>query len=126
MADDFDPQIADVTDQAHELAGRPFNLGSPKQLQEILFVERDLPKTKKIKTGHTTDAESLHTLFAQTEDPLLECLLIWRDKSKLRQTVAGLIPMADSRSRIHTTYNQTSPRPGGCRAPTRTCRKWPP
>jgi len=107
LRDGFDAQIADVTREAHHLAGREFNLGSPKQLQEILFAERGLPKTKKIKTGYTTDAEALSTLYAKTGDPLLECLLVWRDKSKLRQTVAGLIPLADANSRIHTTYSQT-------------------
>ena len=105
--DSFDSQIAEVTQEAHNLAGREFNLGSPKQLQEILFAERGLPKTKRIKTGYTTDADALATLYAKTEDPLLECLLIWRDKSKLRQTVAGLIPLADADRRIHTTYSQT-------------------
>ncbi|HRY08875.1 MAG: DNA polymerase I [Actinobacteria bacterium] len=107
LRDAFDSQIAEVTAEAHTLAGREFNLGSPKQLQEILFAERGLPKTKRIKTGYTTDAEALSTLYAKTQDPLLECLLIWRDKSKLRQTVAGLIPLVDSAGRIHTTYSQT-------------------
>jgi DNA polymerase-1 len=106
LRDTFDTQIAQVTQEAHSLAGREFNLGSPKQLQEILFTERGLPKTKRIKTGYTTDADALASLFAKTEDPLLECLLVWRDKSKLRQTVAGLIPLADEHSRIHTTYSQ--------------------
>jgi DNA polymerase-1 len=106
LRDTFDTQISQVTQEAHSLAGREFNLGSPKQLQEILFAERGLPKTKRIKTGYTTDADALATLFAKTEDPLLECLLVWRDKSKLRQTVAGLIPLADQNSRIHTTYSQ--------------------
>jgi DNA polymerase-1 len=107
LQDAFDRQIAAVTEEAHGLAGREFNLGSPKQLQEILFVERALPKTKRIKTGYTTDAEALASLYARTRDPLLECLLVWRDKSKLRQTVAGLIPLADAAGRIHTTYSQT-------------------
>ena len=107
LQDDFDSQIAAITAEAHKLAGREFNLGSPKQLQEILFEDRGLPKTKKIKTGYTTDAEALNTLYAKTQDPLLECILAWRDKSKLRQTVAGLIPLADKDSRIHTTYSQT-------------------
>jgi DNA polymerase-1 len=106
LRDGFDAQIAQITAEAHSLAGREFNLGSPKQLQEILFTERGLPKTKKIKTGYTTDADALSSLFARTQDPLLECLLLWRDKSKLRQTVAGLIPLADADSRIHTTYSQ--------------------
>lgn len=103
----FAAEVADAEAEAHELAGRPFNLGSPKQLQEILFVERGLPKTKRIKTGYTTDADALQTLFAKTGDPLLESLLRWRDVSRLRQTVAGLIPLADAGSRIHTTFNQT-------------------
>ena len=92
--------------QAHELAGRPFNLGSPKQLQEILFGERGLPTTKKIKTGYTTDADALASLFAQTQDPLLEELLRWRDVSKLRQTVTGLLGSVSADGRIHTTFNQ--------------------
>lgn len=91
---------------AHGLAGREFNLGSPKQLQEILFIERGLPKTKRIKTGYTTDAEALQGLFAKTEDPLLEAILRWRDWSRLRQTVDGLIPLVDQQGRIHTTFNQ--------------------
>ena len=94
-------------ESAHALVGRPFNLGSPKQLQEILFVEKNLPKTKKIKTGYTTDAEALQGLFAQTRDPLLAAILEWRERSKLRQTVEGLIPLADKAGRIHTTFHQT-------------------
>ncbi len=89
------------------IVGREFNFGSPKQLQEVLFVERGLPKTKKIKTGYTTDAEALQQLFSSTGDPLLEQILAWREDSKLRQTVESLIPLADSESRIHTTFKQT-------------------
>ena len=107
LEDNFMDQVRAAESEAHALAGREFNLGSPKQLQEILFVERGLPKTKKIKTGYTTDADALQTLFAKTSDPLLEWLLRWRDVSRLRQTVAGLIPLADTQSRIHTTFNQT-------------------
>jgi DNA polymerase I len=106
LSDEFGADMRASEEQAHALVGRPFNLGSPKQLQEILFGERNLPKTKKIKTGYTTDAESLQVLYAQTEDPLLEQLLAWRDRSKLRQTVDGLIPLADAEGRIHTTFNQ--------------------
>jgi DNA polymerase-1 len=91
---------------AHELAGRPFNLGSPKQLQEILFGERGLPTTKKIKTGYTTDADALQDLYVRTGDPLLEQLLRWRDVSKLRQTVTGLLSSVSDDGRIHTTFNQ--------------------
>jgi len=94
--------------QAHALVGHPFNLGSPKQLQEVLFTERGLPKTKKIKTGYTTDAEALSALYATTGDPLLEQLLMYRDRMKLRQTVDGLIPLVDEMSRVHTTFHQTA------------------
>lgn len=89
------------------VAGRSFNLGSPKQLQELLFVDRGLPKTKKTKTGYTTDAEALMSLFERTADPLLQHLLTWREVSKLRQTVSGLIPQIDANGRIHTTFQQT-------------------
>ncbi len=108
LSDEFGVDMRTAEQQAHELVGRPFNLGSPKQLQEILFGERNLPKTKKIKTGYTTDAEALQQLFAQTADPLLEQLLAWRDRSRLKQTVDGLIPLADSAHRVHTTYVQTA------------------
>lgn len=107
LEQNFLDQVRAAESEAHALAGREFNLGSPKQLQEVLFVERGLPKTKKIKTGYTTDADALQTLFAKTADPLLEWLLRWRDVSRLRQTVSGLIPLADKDSRIHTTFNQT-------------------
>jgi len=107
LSAEFAADMKQSEDTAFELVGRPFNLGSPKQLQEILFVDRGLPKTKKIKTGFTTDAEALQGLFAQTNDPLLAALLEWRERSKLRQTVEGLIPLADSEARIHTTFHQT-------------------
>ncbi len=106
LEEEFGDSMRGAETTAHELAGRPFNLGSPKQLQEILFGERGLPTTKKIKTGYTTDADALQTLFAQTEDPLLEQLLRWRDVSKLRQTVTGLLAAVQDDGRIHTTFNQ--------------------
>jgi len=103
----FADRMAAAESDAHLIAGRAFNLGSPKQLQVVLFEERGLPKTKRIKTGYTTDADALASLFAATQDPLLETLLRWRDVSRLRQTVAGLIPLVDQAGRIHTTFQQT-------------------
>jgi DNA polymerase-1 len=108
LSDEFGASMKAAEDQAHRIVGRSFNLGSPKQLQEILFVDRGLPKTKKIKTGYTTDAEALQNLYSTTEDPVLEQLLAWRDVSKLRQTVEGLLPLADDDGRIHTTFRQTA------------------
>jgi DNA polymerase-1 len=103
----FAAEVKSAQQAAHEVVGREFNLGSPKQLQEILFVERNLPKTKKIKSGYTTDADALQSLFAQTGDPVLEHLLRHRDVAKLKSTVDGLLKSVSDDGRIHTTFNQT-------------------
>ena len=107
LSEEFAENAREVETRAHDIVGRGFNLGSPKQLQEILFTERGLPKTKKIKTGYTTDAEALQSLFERTQDPVLECILQWRDWSRLRQTVDGLIPLTAADGRVHTTFQQT-------------------
>jgi DNA polymerase-1 len=91
---------------AYSVTGHEFNLGSPKQLQEVLFTELGLPKTKRIKTGYTTDSEALTGLLAQTGHPVLEFLLRHRDVARLKSIVDSLIPMAGQDGRIHTTYNQ--------------------
>ncbi|MGH3281453.1 MAG: DNA polymerase, partial [Trebonia sp.] len=91
---------------AFAVVGHEFNLGSPKQLQEVLFTELGLPKTKRIKTGYTTDSEALTTLLASTGHPVLEHLLHHRDVAKLKSIVDSLIPMAGEDGRIHTTFNQ--------------------
>jgi DNA polymerase-1 len=91
---------------AFAATGHEFNLGSPKQLQEVLFTELGLPKTKRIKTGYTTDSEALTGLLATTGHPVLEHLLRHRDVAKLKSIVDSLIPMAGHDGRIHTTYNQ--------------------
>jgi DNA polymerase I len=72
----------------------------------VLFTELGLPKTKRIKTGYTTDSEALTGLLAQTEHPVLAHLLRFRDVAKLKSIVDSLVPMADEDGRIHTTYNQ--------------------
>jgi len=104
---EYSKEIASAEASAHELVGHPFNLGSPKQLQEILFGERGLPRTKKTKTGFTTDADALAWLTEVSDDPLPKFLLRWREVTKLRQTVAGLLPLVDAQDRIHTTFQQT-------------------
>ena len=86
---------------------RDVNLGSPKQLQEVLFDQLGMPKTKRTKTGYTTDADALADLFTKTEHPFLEALLRHRDTSRLRVTVEGLIKSVAPDRRIHTTYIQT-------------------
>jgi DNA polymerase-1 len=103
----FKGEVERETAGAHKEAGKEFNVGSPKQLQAILFDELDLPKTKKIKTGFTTDAESLDWLFAKTKHPILKHLLRIRETSKLLTTVDGLIDATASDGRIHTIFQQT-------------------
>ncbi|MFI6447026.1 DNA polymerase I [Kitasatospora sp. NPDC050543] len=102
----FAAEIQRVVEEAHAAAGHEFNLGSPKQLQEILFGELALPKTKKIKTGYTTDADALTWLAAQTDNELPVILLRHRDQAKLRTTVEGLLKTVSEQGRIHTTFNQ--------------------
>ncbi|GIH05025.1 DNA polymerase I [Rhizocola hellebori] len=103
----FAGEVKAAAQAAYSIVGREFNLGSPKQLQEILFEERKLPKTKRIKTGYTTDADSLQSLFVQTGDPVLEHLLRHRDVAKLKSTVDGLLKSVSDDGRIHTTFYQT-------------------
>jgi DNA polymerase-1 len=104
---DFTKSIDAATAEAFAAIGHEVNLSSPKQLQVVLFEELDLPKTKKIKTGFTTDAESLQDLLVKTGHPFLVALMAYRDATKLRQTVEGLRKAVAADGRIHTTYAQT-------------------
>jgi DNA polymerase-1 len=106
MSDSLGGEVKAAEQAAFAITGHDFNLGSPKQLQEVLFNELGLPKTKRIKTGYTTDSEALTSLLAQTGHPVLEHLLRHRDVAKLKSIVDTLIPMAGHDGRIHTTYNQ--------------------
>ncbi|MEZ7005373.1 DNA polymerase I [Streptomyces sp. AD55] len=103
----FAGSVQQAVKEAHAAAGREFNLGSPKQLQEVLFGELNLPKTKKTKTGYTTDADALAWLAGQTENELPVIMLRHREQAKLRVTVEGLIKTIAADGRIHTTFNQT-------------------
>ncbi|MFG2000189.1 DNA polymerase I [Spirillospora sp. NPDC048911] len=99
-------QVKETEQQAHDAVGHEFNLGSPKQVQQVLFEELSLPKTKRTKTGYTTDSEALTNLLAKDGHPVLEHILRWREVAKLKSIVDSLIPMADDAGRIHTTFNQ--------------------
>jgi len=104
---EFGAAVKQAVEEAHHVVGEQFNLGSTKQLQEILFVRLGLPKTKRIKTGYTTDADALAWLATQTDHELPVILLRHRDQTKLRTTVEGLIKEIGDDGRIHTTFNQT-------------------
>ena len=99
--------MADAAKEAYAVIGTEINLGSPKQLQVVLFDELGMPKTKRTKTGYTTDAEALAELYAKTEHPFLLHLLRHRDALELRQTVEGLLKSVGDDGRIHTTFQQT-------------------
>jgi DNA polymerase-1 len=104
---EFAAQVSEAAEEAYAVIGKEINLGSPKQLQAVLFDELGLPKTKKNKTGYTTDADALTSLLASTGHPFLEHLLRHRDVTRLRTVIDGLIPMVDDGGRVHTTYQQT-------------------
>ncbi len=103
----FARAVAEAAENAFREIDEEINLGSPKQLQTVLFDQLGMPKTKRTKTGYTTDAEALADLYTKTEHPFLLHLLRHRDASRLRQTVEGLIKSVADDGRIHTTYQQT-------------------
>ncbi|PKW15480.1 DNA polymerase I [Saccharopolyspora spinosa] len=103
----FAARVKQAAQDAYGVIGKEINLGSPKQLQVVLFDELDMPKTKRTKTGYTTDAEALQTLFEKTEHPFLQHLLEHRDATRLKTTVDGLVKSISDDGRIHTTLNQT-------------------
>jgi DNA polymerase-1 len=102
----FGGAVKAAADDAYEVIGKEINLGSPKQLQVVLFDELGMPKTKRTKTGYTTDADALQALYVQTEHPFLAALLRHRDATRLKITVDGLLKSIADDGRIHTTYNQ--------------------
>ncbi|MBN2341634.1 MAG: DNA polymerase I [Deltaproteobacteria bacterium] len=106
MSDEFAGIISTLEVQAYELAGRSFNLASPKQLQEILFDELNLPTQKKTKTGYSTDSEVLETLAFMHDLPKI--LLEHRNLTKLKNTYLDALPrqVNPQTGRIHTSFNQ--------------------
>ena len=104
---ELDARVNHAAEAAYTAAGHELNLSSPKQLQAVLFDELDMPKTRRTKTGYTTDAGALAALYAKTGHPFLAGLLEHRDAIKLRQTVEGLRKAVQADGRIRTTFQQT-------------------
>src|SRR5690606_9167497 len=104
---EFSAQVRQAAQDAYAVIGKEINLGSPKQLQVVLFDELGMPKTKRTKTGYTTDADALQTLYEQTGHEFLAHLLVHRDATRLKVTVEGLLKSIADDGRIHTTYSQT-------------------
>ncbi|MEJ3654795.1 DNA polymerase I [Actinomycetes bacterium KLBMP 9759] len=104
---EFGAQVKQAAQDAYGVIGKEINLGSPKQLQVVLFDELNMPKTKRTKTGYTTDADALQSLYEQTGHEFLSHLLVHRDATRLKITVEGLLKSVAPDGRIHTTYSQT-------------------
>jgi DNA polymerase-1 len=100
-------QASDIAARAYAEIGREVNLGSPKQLQEVLFDQLGMPKTRSNKTGFSTDAQSLQDLQDLHPHPFLELLLQHRDATKIRQIVETLQKGLGPDGRVHTNYEQT-------------------
>jgi DNA polymerase-1 len=101
-----------LAQEAFALVGREFNLGSPKQLQEVLFDDLQLPKTRKTKTGYSTDAAVLADLQESHPHPFLGLLLQHREATKLRQIIESLDTAIGGDHRVRTTYVQTGSQTG--------------
>ncbi|MEM6490565.1 MAG: DNA polymerase I, partial [Pseudomonadota bacterium] len=108
LSADFGGRIAALEKEIHALAGRPFTIGSPKQLGAVLFDELGLPAGRKTKTGWSTDADTLEPLAAQGHD-IVAKVLNWRSLSKLKSTYAdALVEDIDPKTgRVHTRFSQT-------------------
>jgi DNA polymerase-1 len=109
MSADFGKRIADLEEQIHGLAGTQFNIGSPKQIGEILFDQMGLEGGKKTKTGQwSTDVKALEDLAAQGEE-IVQKILDWRGLSKLKSTYTDALQdqINPDTGRVHTSYHMT-------------------
>ncbi len=107
IAASFEDQIIALEREIYELAGEEFTIGSPQQLAEILFVKLGLSKKRRGKTGFSTDARVLAAI--RGEHQIIERVERWRELTKLKNTYLDALPdIVDSRSRLHTTFNQTA------------------
>ena len=105
LAVEFGEVISRLEQEIYVDVGHEFNLGSPKQLEQILFFELNLPKGKRTKTGYSTDASVLDDL--RPAHPMIDKLLEWRIYTKLRSTYVEALPsLIAADGRLHTTFHQ--------------------
>ena len=107
LLDSLAAEIASVADECYRIIGKEINLGSPKQLQTVLFEDLGMTGTKQLKTGFSTNAAALTELFEQTGHPFLEKLLLHREVTKIRQIVEIILKAVGADGRVHTNYVQT-------------------
>ncbi len=106
LSNDLGARANELAQEAYSIVGRELNLGSPKQLQEVLFDQLGMPKTRSNKTGYSTDAQSLADLQEQNPHPFLDLLLQHRDATKLKQIIESIDKSIARDDRVHTTYEQ--------------------
>ncbi len=107
VGEEIEARVGELEQKIFEDVGHPFNIGSPKQLGEVLFEELSLPPVRKTKTGYSTDAKVLQQLAV--EHPVAERVITYRELTKLRGTyIEGLLKLISDDGRIHTTLNQTT------------------
>jgi DNA polymerase-1 len=107
VGEEIEARVGELEQKIFEDVGHPFNIGSPKQLGEVLFEELSLPPVRKTKTGYSTDAKVLQQLAI--EHPVAERVIAYRELTKLRGTyIEGLLKLISDDGRIHTTLNQTT------------------
>ena len=107
VGEEIEEQIGEIEARIYEEVGHPFNIGSPKQLGEVLFVELGIPPVRKTKTGYSTDAKVLQQLAI--EHPIADRIIAYRELAKLKGTyIDGLVNLIDEEGRIHSTLNQTT------------------
>jgi DNA polymerase-1 len=106
LHDTFTTEITRLEREIHESVGHEFNLGSPKQLEQVLFYELNLPRGKRTKTGYSTDASVLEDL--RPAHPMIDKLLDWRVYTKLKGTYVDALPqlLDPDTGRLHTTFHQ--------------------
>jgi DNA polymerase-1 len=108
VGEEIEERVAELEERIFEDVGHPFNIGSPKQLGEVLFEELGLPTARKTKTGYSTDAKVLQQLAVQGHK-IAERVIEYRELTKLRGTyIEGLLKLVSDSGRIHTTLNQTT------------------
>src|SRR5215208_148150 len=106
VGEEIEEQIGEIEARIYEEVGHPFNIGSPKQLGEVLFVELGIPPVRKTKTGYSTDAKVLQQLAI--EHPIADRIIAYRELAKLKGTyIDGLLKLISEEGRIHSTLHQT-------------------
>ena len=107
VGEEIEERIGEIEAKIYEEVGHPFNIGSPKQLGEVLFVELGIPPVRKTKTGYSTDAKVLQQLAI--EHPIADRIIAYRELAKLKGTyIDGLVKLIGEEGRIHSTLNQTT------------------